>query len=98
MQRPEGWAQAFVMHNLADVLHEMGELAAAKQMAQTSLQLFEALGDSYYLPDPQLVLAQIAGDEGEYAIARPFPSWRWRNTKPARMSSSRLRCGYFRRS
>lgn len=69
MQQPEGWAQAFVMHNLADVLREIGELATAKQMAQTSQRLFEILGDSYYLPDPQLVLAQIAGDEGEYTTA-----------------------------
>jgi len=69
MQQPEGWAQAFVMHNLADVLYEMGELTAAKSMAQTSLRIFEALGDSYYLPDPQLVLAQVAGAEGDYATA-----------------------------
>ncbi len=68
-QQPAGWAQAFVMHNLADVLRETGELATAKQLAQTSLRLFETLGDSYYLPDPQLVLAQIAGDEGDYAVA-----------------------------
>jgi predicted ATPase/transcriptional regulator with XRE-family HTH domain len=68
-QQQAGWAQAFVMHNLADVLRETGELATAKQLAQTSLRLFETLGDSYYLPDPQLVLAQIAGDEGDYAVA-----------------------------
>ena len=46
-----------------------GELAAARQMAQASLELFEALGDSHYLPDPQLLLARIAVDEGEYATA-----------------------------
>ena len=69
MQQPAGWAQAFVLHNLAEVLYETGDLAAAKQMAQASLQLFDTLGDSYYLPDPQLLLARIAGDEGEYATA-----------------------------
>ncbi len=71
-QQPEGWAQAFVMHNLADVLQEMGELTTAKQLAQTSLRIFEALGDNYYIPDPQLVLAQIAADEGDYAAAAGF--------------------------
>jgi hypothetical protein len=30
------------------------------------------LVDSYYLPDPQLVLAQIAGEEGEYDPAIAF--------------------------
>lgn len=69
MHQPEGWAQAFVMHNLADLLWELGELAIAKEMAQTSLHLFEILGDSYYAPDPQLLLAQIAADEGEYELA-----------------------------
>jgi len=69
MTRPEGWAQAFVMHNLADVLREMKELAQAKLLAQASLRIFEALGDMYYLPDPQLVLAQIARDEGDYENA-----------------------------
>ncbi len=69
MQGPAGWMQAFVLHNLADVLYETGDLAAAKQMAQASLELFEALGDSHYLPDPQLLLARIAADEGEYATA-----------------------------
>lgn len=67
--QPGGWAQAFVMHNLADVLFEAGELAAARQMAQTSLHLFESLADSYYLPDPQLLLARIAGEEGDYDTA-----------------------------
>jgi hypothetical protein len=51
------------------VLYDLGELAAAQQMAQASLELFEALGDSHYLPDPQLLLARIAGDQGEYATA-----------------------------
>jgi predicted ATPase/Tfp pilus assembly protein PilF len=72
MQQPEGWAQAFVMNNLADVLCEMGELAAAKELAQASLRIFEALGDSHYLPDPQMVLAQIASDEGDYPTALAF--------------------------
>jgi ATP/maltotriose-dependent transcriptional regulator MalT len=69
MQEPEGWAQAFVMNNLADVLCEMGELTAAKEMAQDSLRIFTALGDSHYLPDAQMVLAEIARNEGDYATA-----------------------------
>ena len=47
-------------------------MAAAKETAQASLRLFEALGDSYYLPDPQLLLAQIAIDEGDTATALAF--------------------------
>ena len=69
MQGPAGWMQAFVLHNLADVLYDQGDLAAAGQMAHASLQLFEALGDSYYLPDPQLLLARIAMEEGECDVA-----------------------------
>ena len=69
MQQGEGWIQAFVMHNLADALREAGELARAKELALTSLRLFEMLDDSYYLPDPQLLLAQIATDEGDTATA-----------------------------
>jgi predicted ATPase/transcriptional regulator with XRE-family HTH domain/Tfp pilus assembly protein PilF len=72
MQQPEGWAQAFVMHNLADVLREMGDLQTAQTLAQTSLRIFAAMNDSYYLPDPQLVLAQIARDEGDFARANAF--------------------------
>ena len=67
--QPGGWMQAFVEHNLADVLYDQGELVAARQMAHASLQLFEALGDSYYLPDPQLLLARIALEEGECDVA-----------------------------
>lgn len=69
MQGPAGWLQAFVLHNLADVLYDQGNLAGAKQMAQASLELFEALGDSHYLPDPQLLLARIALDGGDIAAA-----------------------------
>ena len=69
MQQGEGWIQAFVMHNLADALREAGELARAKELALNSLRLFEMLDDSYYLPDPQLLLAQIATDEGDTATA-----------------------------
>ena len=72
MQEPDGWGQAFVIHNLADALRELGDLTIAKEMAQASLRLFESLGDSYYLPDPQLVMAQIAGDEGDYSTALAF--------------------------
>jgi hypothetical protein len=38
-------------------------------MTVASLQLFEALGDSHYLPDPQLLLARIAIEEEDYAAA-----------------------------
>ena len=69
MQGPAGWIQAFVLHNLADVLYDQGDLAGAKQMAQAGLQLFETLGDSHYLPDPQLLLARIAIEEGDYDTA-----------------------------
>jgi predicted ATPase/transcriptional regulator with XRE-family HTH domain len=65
MQEPAGWMQAFVQLNLADALWECRDIAAARQMAQSSLDLFEALGDAYYLPDPQLLLAQIAHAEGD---------------------------------
>ena len=64
-QQEEGWIQAFVMYNLADALLEARELARAKKLALTSLRLFEMLDDSYYLPDPLLLLAQIATDEGD---------------------------------
>jgi tetratricopeptide (TPR) repeat protein len=69
MQEPAGWMQAFVQLNLADVLWECREITAARQMAQGSLDLFEALGDAYYLPDPQLLLAQIAHAEGDDKLA-----------------------------
>jgi non-specific serine/threonine protein kinase len=69
MQGPAGWIQAFVLYNLADVLYDQGDLAGAKEMAQAALQLFEALGDSHYLPDPQLLLARIAIEEGDYTAA-----------------------------
>jgi tetratricopeptide (TPR) repeat protein len=69
MQGPAGWMQAFVLHNLADVLYDQGDLAGAKEMAQAGLQLFATLGDSHYLPDPQLLLARIAIEEGDYAAA-----------------------------
>lgn len=68
--QPDNWAQAFVMHNLADVLREQGELASAKQMAQTSQRIFEALGDSYYVPDSQMTLAHIARAQGDWTSAQ----------------------------
>lgn len=71
-QQPEGWVQAFVMCNLADVLREIGELETAKRLAHSSLRIFETLGDTLYLPDSQLVLARIAGDEGDYPTALAF--------------------------
>lgn len=70
MAGPAGWMQAFVLHNLADVLYDQEDLAGAKPMAQAALQLFEALGDSHYLPDPQLLLARIALKEGDFATAQ----------------------------
>ncbi|MCB0028463.1 MAG: tetratricopeptide repeat protein, partial [Anaerolineales bacterium] len=73
-QGPAGWLQAFVQHNLADVLYDQGDLAGAKEMAQAALQLFEALGDSHYLPDPQLLLARIALDQGDAAAADALSS------------------------
>ena len=72
MQGTDAWGQAFVLHNLADALRAAGDMAAAKEMASASLRRFEALGDSYYLPDPQLLLAQIAADEGDCAAALAF--------------------------
>lgn len=74
MQGPAGWLQAFVQHNLADVLYDQGDLAGAKEMAQAALQLFEALGDSHYLPDTQLLLARIALDEGDTVAAEALSS------------------------
>ncbi|HNB53497.1 MAG TPA: tetratricopeptide repeat protein, partial [Anaerolineales bacterium] len=65
----EGWEQAFVMNFLADVLRDMGEHAAAKTLAQSSLRIFDALNDTYYRPDPQFLLAQLAGDEGDDVTA-----------------------------
>ena len=58
--------QAFVMNFLADVLREMGDFDQAASLAQESLRLFTELDDSYYLPDAQMTLAQIALDQGEY--------------------------------
>ncbi len=69
MASSEGWTQAFVMNFLADVLRAQGEFADAARLAQDSLRIFTALEDSYYLPDPQMTLAQIALDQGDYAAA-----------------------------
>jgi tetratricopeptide (TPR) repeat protein len=69
MQGQAGWMQAFVQLNLADALWECREIPAARHMAQRSLDLFAALGDAYYLPDPQLLLAQIAHAEGDDELA-----------------------------
>jgi predicted ATPase/transcriptional regulator with XRE-family HTH domain len=64
-----GWMQAFVMNFLADVLRELGELDAAERLARESLRLFAAMDDTYYLPDAQVTLAQIALDRGDTAAA-----------------------------
>lgn len=66
---PDGWLSAFVMNYLADVLRELGELDAAQALAQRSLQIFTELGDSYYQPDVQLTLAQIAMAQGDLVQA-----------------------------
>lgn len=97
MKLPEGWGQAFVMHNLAEVLRELGELTMAKQLAHTSLRIFEALGEGHHRPDPQSVLAQIAGDEGDYATAQALADLA-RGRCCHKMWSSRLRCDCFRPS
>jgi predicted ATPase/transcriptional regulator with XRE-family HTH domain len=74
VQGPAGWLQAFVQHNLADVLYDQGDVAGAKELAQAALQRFEALGDSHYLPDSQLLLARIALDEEECGAAEALTS------------------------
>lgn len=65
----EGWLQAFVMNFLADVLREMGELTRAAELAQESLRIFTELEDSFYRPDAQMTLAQLAYDQGGYETA-----------------------------
>ncbi|MBP6789462.1 MAG: helix-turn-helix domain-containing protein, partial [Candidatus Promineofilum sp.] len=69
MAASAGWIQAFVMNFLADVLRELGELDAADRLAQESLRLFAAMDDTYYLPDTQVTLAQIALDRGDTTAA-----------------------------
>ena len=69
MRTADGWMQAFVSNYLADVLREWGELYAATALAQESLRLFTAMDDSYYLPDAQVTLAQIALGRGDTAAA-----------------------------
>ncbi|MFZ1397043.1 MAG: tetratricopeptide repeat protein [Candidatus Promineifilaceae bacterium] len=65
----DGWSKAFVGNYLADVLRELGELAAAEQLALESLRIFSELEDSHFLPDAQLTLAQLAMNRGEYETA-----------------------------
>ena len=69
MAASAGWMQAFVMNYLADVLREMGQYDEATRLAAESLHLFTEMEDTYYLPDAQLTLAQIALDTGDYATA-----------------------------
>lgn len=57
------------MNFLADVLREVGEFGRATELAQDSLRIFTALEDSYYRPDAQMTLAQIACDVGEVETA-----------------------------
>ena len=68
----DDWMRAFVMNYLADVLRELGEYDEATRLAQESLALFAALGDTHYLPDAQLMLAQIALDRGDCETAAPL--------------------------
>ena len=65
----EGWEQAFVLNFLADVLREAGDLAAAAPLAEESRRMFAALDDTYYLPDAEVTLAQIAFDRGDDQLA-----------------------------
>jgi predicted ATPase/transcriptional regulator with XRE-family HTH domain len=67
---PAGWLHAFVASNLADTLWECGERGQARQLAEASLHLFEALGDEHYTTDPCLLLARIAAAEGDLAGAQ----------------------------
>ncbi len=68
-QTPTGWLHAFVAFNLADTLWECGERGAARQLAEASLRLFQELGDTHYVTDPLLLLAQVAAAEGDLAGA-----------------------------
>lgn len=65
----DGWMRAFVMNYLGDVLRELGEYDEAAQLAGESLRLFTEMNDTYYLPDAQITLAQIAMDRGDHATA-----------------------------
>ncbi len=67
---PAGWLHAFVAFNLADTLWECGERSAARQLAETSLRQFEALGDDHYVTDPRLLLARASAAEGDLAGAQ----------------------------
>ena len=63
------WMQAFVMNYLADVRRELGDYDEATRLAEGSLRIFTELEDSYYLPDAQFTLAQIALDCTAYDTA-----------------------------
>ena len=65
----DGWLRAFVMNYLADVRRELGQYDEAARLAQESLRLFTALGDTHYLPDAQITLAQITLDTGDLDTA-----------------------------
>lgn len=69
MATANAWMQAFVMNYLADVRREMGDFDEATRLAQESLRRFTELEDTYYLPDAQLMLAQIALGQGDYDTA-----------------------------
>lgn len=69
MEAPESWERAFVLNYFADALRASGEQRRSEHLALESLRIFTALDDSYYLPDAQMTLAQIALDCGEYEKA-----------------------------
>ncbi len=64
------WENAFAANCLATVYFEMGDLVRAEQMARHSLTLFEEMGDALYLPEPQLLLANLARLRGDSSTAR----------------------------
>jgi predicted ATPase/transcriptional regulator with XRE-family HTH domain len=64
------WESAFIAINLAQILFWQGSLKQAEELAQQSLLLFEELGDLLYLPESQLILAQIAIEQGDLSLAQ----------------------------
>lgn len=54
------WETAYTCNVFATVYFELGDLDCAEEMAKTSLELFEKLGDALFSPEPQLMLAKLA--------------------------------------
>jgi len=63
------WAQAFIANGMAEVLRAMGDLERATLLAHESLRRFVQLNDQHYLPEPSLILANIALTRGDVATA-----------------------------